>query len=100
MYTLTVHYTILGAQLNGDVRLVGGPNSMTGRVEVYYGGDWLTIFYDANTDPSNCPGKSDKRGTAQTICRQLGFADETTFGTVLGLARLGYVNCLGGHVIT
>lgn len=49
---------------NGDVRLIGGPSSMLGRVEFCYNNIWGTICND-NWDDND----------AQVVCRQLGFSD-------------------------
>lgn len=63
-----------GAQQYGDLRLEDGTLADSGRVEIFRNGVWGTI----NAGTSN----SDQSGPAQTICRQLGYYDTVTFGTV------------------
>ena len=61
-----------GAQQNGDVRLRDG-SPYTGRVEVYMESEWGTVQYDSTYD---------QEGVARTICTQLGYGDQTSYGTV------------------
>lgn len=54
--------------VHGEIRLLGGPNAMTGRVEVCNRGVWGTVCDDVW-------GAVD----AQVACRQLGFATTGKF---------------------
>ena len=47
---------------SGDIRLVGGPLSWEGRVEIYLDGEWGTISNDQAEDED-----------AHVACRQLGY---------------------------
>ena len=75
-----------------QVRLVAGTNQ-TGRVEVYFAGQWGTICHNGwdNND-------------AQVVCRQLGFPEgnhlatsNEYFGSGSESVALEYVNCVGSE---
>ncbi len=56
---------------SGDLRLVGSSSLTSGRLEVYFSGQWGTVCDDSF-------GSSD----AVVACRQLGFLSYTQYGTV------------------
>lgn len=66
------------------MRLVGGAESNIGRVEVFFNAQWGPIQYKISTlNAHRLNAVSDGlKGTAQVICRQLGFADVMDFGQV------------------
>ena len=59
------------AQANGDIRLVGGSSSGSGRLEIYLKGSWGTVCYNQVS-----------MGAAQAACQQLGFSDAEQVDTV------------------
>ena len=72
-------HPIIDGQSNGDVRLAnrtGDAESDTveGRLEIFLNGRWGTICNDGFTE-----------GAALAACRQLGYHDQSTFGTVRAL---------------
>ncbi|XP_022097591.1 uncharacterized protein LOC110982961 isoform X2 [Acanthaster planci] len=74
------------------VRLVGGPDSNSGRVEVFFGGQWGTV----------CDDRFDNNA-AQVVCRQLGIVGNSRvfemahFGAGQGKIWLDEVQCQGNE---
>ncbi|MBN3300092.1 DMBT1 protein, partial [Amia calva] len=74
------------------VRLVNGPDSCSGRVEVYTARQWATV----------CNDGWDMRD-ADVVCRQVGCglavstSDQPQFGQGMGLIALVYVGCSGNE---
>eukprot|EP00057_Strongylocentrotus_purpuratus_P011985 XP_011666459.1 PREDICTED: deleted in malignant brain tumors 1 protein-like [Strongylocentrotus purpuratus] len=72
----------------GDIRLVNGSNNAEGRVEIFYGGSWMTVC-DKNWDLL----------AARVVCRMLGFdgALDATRSASFGQGSGGilYVKCFG-----
>ena len=55
----------------GDLRLVNGPSSLAGRMEVCKNSVWGTVCHDGIT-----PGGVNGNAAAKVACRQLGFSDQ------------------------
>ena len=79
---------------NGDVRLVNANNNtnMSGRLEVYYQGQWGTVCDDVFDNNNNA---------AMVVCRQLGFnpfgAIAAYFGQGTGFIWLDNIICNGSE---
>ncbi|GAB1603362.1 scavenger receptor cysteine-rich type 1 protein M130-like, partial [Argonauta hians] len=77
---------------NISVRLVGGNSSSDGHVEVYFNGQWGTI-YDSNWNHND----------AVVVCRMLGYSDGIGFQVLRPLLAfeplwLDYVDCIGSEL--
>ena len=76
----------------GTVRLAGGDNELSGRVEIYWNGIWGTVCDDFWTLPD-----------ARVVCRQLGYRDarqatrNAFHGAGNGIIWLDNVFCLGNE---
>ena len=69
-------HLIIDSQSNGDVRLANmtadiKTDTVTGRIEIYLNERWGTICNAGFTE-----------GAALAACRQLGYSDQSTSGTV------------------
>ena len=74
------------------VRLVGGPDNATGRVEIYYNGTWGTVCHNSWDISSG-----------HVVCRQLGFRyalntyRNARYGQGTGPILLNWVSCSGSE---
>ena len=81
----------------GCLRLVGGDDPLSGRLEIYHSGEWGTICDDAWT------ARDDPFENANVACRQLGFIrafdalgqDESPYGPGDGRIWMDNVQCTG-----
>ncbi|KAK7901780.1 hypothetical protein WMY93_018549 [Mugilogobius chulae] len=77
--------------MEGEVRLVNGNSSCSGRVEIFHHGQWGTVC-----------GEGWDVNDANVVCRQLGCgrakdAPQYTFGQGLGSIWMAYVSCIGSE---
>ena len=95
MYSMCVRMYIVAYSLMLlflTVRLVNGPTSYEGRVEIYHNGVWGTIC-DDGWDLND----------AQVVCNELGFGTATAalryafYGRGSGPIWLSYLNCNGNE---
>jgi deleted-in-malignant-brain-tumors protein 1 len=79
----------------GDVRLVGGPSSMEGRLQIYHSGAWGEVCDDYF---DGAYGASYYGYSTTTVCQQLGYAGGTfvsTYDAPGDTFVLDDVNCTG-----
>ncbi|XP_071785959.1 scavenger receptor cysteine-rich domain-containing protein DMBT1-like [Asterias amurensis] len=77
-----------------SIRLVNGTTAYSGRVEIYYNGEWGTV----------CGQNSWSHTDGQVVCHQLGYSDVVgvrdhydPFGVGNGTIMLSYVDCDGSE---
>ena len=77
---------------SGTVRLAGGDDDLSGRVEIYYNGIWGTVCDDFWSLPD-----------AKVVCRQLGYRDarqatrNAVHGVGNGIIWLDNIMCIGNE---
>ena len=79
----------------GDVRLVGGPSGMEGRLQIYHSGAWGEVCDDYF---DGFYGSSYYGYSTTTVCQQLGYANGTfvsTYDAPSSTFALDDVNCTG-----
>ncbi|XP_071495979.1 uncharacterized protein, partial [Diadema antillarum] len=81
---------VCGAPFQGDLRIAGGPNLLSGRVEIFNEGEWGTVC-DDNFDIND----------ARVVCRQLltaeavGFYHSAVYGPGNGSIVMDELDCSG-----
>ena len=90
LYTSGFFNSILCVTLSVYVRLANGPNSYTGRLEVFHNGQWGTVCDDDQSD----------NNMANVVCRMLGRSSGTVkkrayYGSGSGTIWMDNVVCNG-----
>ncbi|XP_043935787.1 deleted in malignant brain tumors 1 protein-like [Protopterus annectens] len=86
-------WQVAGVHCEVELRLVNGPHSCAGRVQIYHGNDWHTVCYDGW-------GMEE----AEVVCRYLGCGSAvstqwtTQYGEGTGSIMLDDVNCAGSEL--
>ena len=84
--------------MSSNVRLVNGPISSAGRLEVYHDGRWGTVCDDAHYSQGGQEGHNTPN-MANVVCRMLGFKsggvvkNQAEFGEGTGPIWMDDVNC-------
>ena len=78
----------------GTIRLIGGPNNSSGRLEIFLGDSWGSVC-----------NKGWSHSESLVVCRELGFSDAViaanhwSFGRGGGRIKVGSVSCHGNEIL-